>query len=80
MCEHVCGDWTRAGRCRTCGVRRAPGKCWLCGEPEFVKRLGFCAGCYLAAGLHDNDVTHRCGKGCPGRKYDAALDAAKELP
>ena len=19
---HVCGDWTRAGRCRTCGARR----------------------------------------------------------
>ena len=57
-----------------------PGVCWLCGGPEFVKRLGFCAECYLAAGLHENGVAHRCGKRCPGRKYDAALDAAKEMP
>ena len=21
LCEHVCGDRTRAGRCRTCGAR-----------------------------------------------------------
>ena len=38
--------------------------CRNCGAPEWVRRLDLCAACYLAAGLHLNDLVHRCDKHC----------------
>ncbi len=43
-------------------------KCENCGAPEWVKALGLCAVCYLAAGLHANGLVHECDKSCPSRK------------
>jgi len=66
---------------------KTAGFCQNCGAPEWVKKLGLCAVCYLSDSFHANGINHAdgCDEYCPGmpearKRLGAWADAAKEWP